>query len=105
MLEPNTRYTFEYLIYFQAETAITIGMLGPVKPTFSTFRVETPLVATAKPLEIRRGSHEARITGTGGVVQIRGTIRTGVAGGTMLPRYQGKATIGAESRGSIHDQT
>jgi hypothetical protein len=95
-LEPNTLYKFLYLIRFRTAavgTGIALGMNGPLSPTFSTFRVETPLSATAAALQFRRGfnvavaSPSVDAANADCIAQIEGVIRTGLAGGTLLPRY------------------
>lgn len=96
LLEPNRLYKFLYLIRFQTAattTGIALGVNGPLAPTFSTFKVETPLSATAAALQFHRDFTTAIATtgvdaaNSDCIAQIQGTIRTGVLGGILMPRY------------------
>lgn len=83
-------------------------MLGPLKPTFSTFKVETPLLASAAPLKIRWSLFEASVMplqGDRGVFEVSGTIRTGVASETLLPVFTGPVEILPPSSGYLDSRT
>lgn len=111
-LEPNTRYKFKYLIYFEAKHGIVFGMKGPLRPTFSGYKIETPLLSEASALRFVQNYNEVStlvVDGTEGLVEISGVFRTGTAGGTLMPQYasaiEGEVvTIKASSKGTLHDQ-
>ena len=113
LLAPNTLYKFKFLIHFRGADGIALSINGPLRPTFSGFRAETPLSTAAVPLLFGWGGNFVTALpadGDTGVVELSGVIRTGVAGGTLVPRFAARtvgipAEVTLDSYGTIYDQS